>query len=222
MRGWRSLFWIRCFSPTQGLAVGSLLNKGKSPVFTFSVGRRGKLGSSFTFTFSYIDFQLVRAVSHSLCFEAGSHNWSDLTGRALWGQAGHTSQGGRNFTPRWRPWFWSCFVSCFLKPWACANFWINFGLLLQHLFQLLHSPGSFPGGFVNEYNFTATKDRGRTESSGGKRALSFFPKSNFSSRNCFLRQARTHMGPDLANASLFPREVLNYPPTKTLVEVQEL
>lgn len=89
-------------------------------------------------------------------------------------------------------------------------------------FPAAAQPGSFPGGFVNEYNFTATKDRGRTESSGGKRALSFFPKSNFSGRNCFLRQTRTHMGPDLANASLFPREVLNYPPTKTLVEVQEL
>ena len=160
--------------------------------------------------------------SHSLCFEAGSHNRSYLTGGALRGQAGHTSQGGREFTPRWRPWFWSCLASCFLKPWACTNLWINFSLLLQHLFQLLFSPGSFPGGFVNEYNFTATKDTRRTESSRGKRALSFLPKSNFSSRNSFLRQTRNHMGPDLANASLFPWEVLNYPPTKTFVEVQEL
>lgn len=76
-----------------------------------------------------------------------------------------------------RPWLGNGWGSTLgvLEPRDCANLWPDVGLIPERPLQLSLRKGHLPQGLVSEYNFTATKEAPRTESSGGKTAPPFSP-----------------------------------------------
>lgn len=78
-------------------------------------------------------------------------------------------------------------------------------LIPQRDLELLLGDGSLPQGFVNEYNFTATKEAMRTEVPRGENSTFFFlpSKSNFlKSPLFFFQQTHSYEGPDILNVQL--------------------
>lgn len=68
-------------------------------------------------------------------------------------------------------------------------------LIPQRDLELLLGDGSLPQGFVNEYNFTATKEAMRTEVPRGENSTFFFlpSKSNFLKSPLFFSNRHTVM-----------------------------
>lgn len=88
---------------------------------------------------------------------------------------GQVAEERRVATPR--PWpgnGWGSTLGV-LEPRHCANLWPDVSLIPERSLQLSLRKGHLPQGLVNEYNFTATKEAPRTESSGGKTVPPFFP-----------------------------------------------
>lgn len=102
------------------------------------------------------------------------------------------------------------------RPWDCANLWIRFALIPQRHLQLPLGEGSFPTGFVNEYNCPATENAIRTESSRGKRALFCFYASRVFKVTAVFSSGHTHShGSRFRDCLVLSLRVLSYPPIKT-------